>query len=182
MNKAQAARFLGISVRTLQRYMSAHRISFTMRRNKAGEEATFDREELQRFKKELNEPRPVVHASVSRIPAPEPTSEQISPDIEEGEGEQTALAPRGLMQQFALSLQDLSAAIQDLQRPTPSAPAVPIESKLMLTLKEACELSGVSVYRLKLAIKQKKLRPIAGIGRGHGKIRRSDLEAFVKNL
>ncbi len=52
MNKEQAAAACGITVRTLQRHMAAHRIGFAMRRNLTGEEATFSAEEVARFKAE----------------------------------------------------------------------------------------------------------------------------------
>jgi hypothetical protein len=50
MNKEQAAAALGITVRTLQRHMAAHRIGFAMRKTATGEEATFSAEEVARFK------------------------------------------------------------------------------------------------------------------------------------
>ena len=52
MNKEQAAAALGITVRTLQRHMAAHRIGFAMRRTVTGEEATFSESEVERFKAE----------------------------------------------------------------------------------------------------------------------------------
>jgi hypothetical protein len=50
MNKEQAAAALGITVRTLQRHMAAHRIGFAMRKTATSEEATFSAEEVARFK------------------------------------------------------------------------------------------------------------------------------------
>jgi hypothetical protein len=171
MNKAQAAQFLGISVRTLQRYMSKHQIGFDLRQTKAGDEAIFDRDELQRFKKELKEGRTTVKPSVARmveaITAPASTDE-AEPSA------QTALARIDLLQSFA-------AMIQDIQKPAPAEPVVAIESKLMLTLKEASQFSGISQYKLKELIRAKKLKPILGIGRAR-KLKREDLIAYVKNL
>jgi len=49
MNKQEAAEFLGIGVRSLERYMSQGRIAYTRQRGKTGEVVVFEDSELQRF-------------------------------------------------------------------------------------------------------------------------------------
>jgi excisionase family DNA binding protein len=170
MNKEQAAKFLGISVRTLQRYMSGHKIGFKMRRTKTGEEAIFEKEELRRFKQEMKEVTTTVKGSV--MPLSEPVS-RISEA--EGETEQLAIAPAALMQRFAMMLQAVQA--------TPSAaiePAVAIENKPLLTISEARKLTGLSDGHLREAIHAGKLKGKI-IGRGY-RIKRTDLDDYIKKL
>ena len=170
MNKEQAAKFLGISVRTLQRYMSSHKMGFKMRRTKTGEEAIFEKEELRRFKQEMKEVTTTVKGSV--MPLSEPVSR-----ISEAEAvtEQLAIAPSAFMQRFALMLQGMQA--------TPSAaisPAVAIENKPLLTIKETRKLTGLSDGHLRRAIHDDKLKGKI-IGRGY-RIKRTDLDNYIKKL
>ncbi len=171
MNKAQAAKMMGISIRTLQRYMSDNKIGFTLRQTKAGQEVTFDREELRRFKRESPEVATTTPPSVTRM-----TEMVTSLTTGEAASEKTALAALDLLQQFTSVIQEMTVPT------TPKEPTVAIENKLMLSVKEASDYSGISQYHLKHAIRSSKLKTIRGIGRGHGKIRRDDLIEYVKNL
>jgi excisionase family DNA binding protein len=170
MNKEQAAKFLGISVRTLQRYMSSHKIGFQMRRTKTGEEAIFDKNELRRFKQEMKEVTTTVKGSVM------PMTEPVTPDatIEE-ENTQLALAPAALIQRFAAMLHAVQTAA-----PAATEPAVAIENKPLLTIGEARKLTGLSDGHLRDALHGGKLRGKI-IGRAW-RIKRSDLDAYINKL
>ena len=72
MNKEQAAEYLGITVRTLQRHMAANRISFRGGRD-TGKEATFTEADLDRFKADQD----ALTATVS--PVVSPLSENVIP-------------------------------------------------------------------------------------------------------
>src|SRR5215204_883197 len=88
MNKEQAAKRLRVSVRTLQRYMSANRIAFSMRPTKTGEEAVFDKAEVDHFKAELKEKKST--ATVAPAVTPDtPASGAVTPPEP---NEETALA------------------------------------------------------------------------------------------
>ena len=56
MNKTEAAEFLGIGVRTLERYMTQNRVAYTRQRGKTGDTVVFERSELEHFKRELYQP------------------------------------------------------------------------------------------------------------------------------
>ena len=56
MNKQQAAEFLGVSVRALERYVQQGRISVKYEKGKTRPTANFDQAELEAFKEELNQP------------------------------------------------------------------------------------------------------------------------------
>ncbi len=52
----------------------------------------------------------------------------------------------------------------------------------MLSLPDAARLSGVPVEELRRAAKAGKLRMVRNAGRGFGKVKRTELEAFVRKL
>ena len=56
MNKTEAAEFLGIGVRTLERYMTQNRVAYTRQRGKTGDTVIFERSELEHLKRELYQP------------------------------------------------------------------------------------------------------------------------------
>ncbi len=56
MNKQQAAEFLGVSVRALERYVQQGRISVKYEKGKTRPTAHFDQVELEVFRDELNQP------------------------------------------------------------------------------------------------------------------------------
>jgi excisionase family DNA binding protein len=172
MNKEVAARKIGISVRTLQRYMSAHRIAFTMKRTKTGEVADFNKAEVERLKYELKEgmTTPVTHGIV------EPSEPVMALTVRDEQGQQRVLAPVELMQSFGAMFQAMQSQV------APQVASVSVENKLMLSLAEASQLSGISVGVLRAAVHAGKLTAHKGIGRGLGKVKRDDLLAYVKKL
>lgn len=164
MTKEAAAEFLGISVRTLQRLTAAAKVAVKYTRTDHGDQAEYDRGELERFK--LRQPmtsyvRPAVTGDTPVTP---------------GGAETTALAPvqPNYVEHLAAALDALKNALR------PAAPPVALSEKLMLTLAEAAALSGLSRRILLAAIKAKKLKAQI-LGRGW-KIKRADLEAWVQKL
>jgi excisionase family DNA binding protein len=170
MNKEQASKFLNISVRTLQRYMSNHKIEFKMRRTKTGEEAIFDKEELRRFKREMKEVTITTKGAISPLPQPiTHLNENEEPNT------QLAIASSTLLQRFMTMLRDTQYATATKIQPT-----VAIESKPLLTLIEANKLTGLSQLHLREAIHSKLLKARI-IGRGY-RIKRADLDDYITNL
>jgi hypothetical protein len=161
MDKEQAAKFLGVSVRTLQRHTAAGRISAKYSHGDRGPQAEYDRAELERFKRELAEVTSYVRPTVT-------------PDTPDGGS--TALAP--IQPNFAEHLAQAFEKLTDALRP--AAPPVPLSEKLMLTLAESSQLSGLSRGFLRGAIGKKKLKGQI-IGRGW-KVKRADLEVFIQKL
>lgn len=53
MRKWEAAKFLGVSVRTLERFAADGKLNLVYKRGKTGDEAIFDEEELAELKREL---------------------------------------------------------------------------------------------------------------------------------
>ena len=167
MNKQDAAKFLNIGVRTLERYMSQRKIAYTRRRGKTGEVVSFEDWELQRFKEELYQPThegavEQVRQGSSTSSSQIATSSQIMADVGESllnisEGIDTLIE---IMKEFSYK--------------------VPVQTKSLLSLQEARQLSGLSRQFLLEAINDNKLKAKI-IGRAW-RVKRSDLERFVSKL
>lgn len=170
MNKEQAAKRLNISVRTLQRYMAAKKIAFTIRKTKTGEETIFERAEVERFKADQKEQ--ALTATVSPVVMLSPdVSEAVSP-AEEAESTALALqrfdgdsAPLIFMQRIAEALEAQARSLDDVKG---------------LTVAEAAEQSGEPVSRIRNALRVGAL-PSHGYGRGR-RIRKRDLINFLASL
>jgi excisionase family DNA binding protein len=169
MNKEQAAAALGITVRTLQRHMAAHRIGFAMRKTATGEEATFSAEEVARFKAQRDALTETVNpaANVSEVVrAPAQALEHVS-------NSQTIEA-------LGRAIADALRATQTHANGTSAASITDLAHKLTLSLMEASQLSGLSRGHLRQAIEEKKLKARI-IGRGW-RMKRADLESYVVKL
>jgi excisionase family DNA binding protein len=164
MNKEQAAERLGITVRTLQRHMAAHRIGFAMRRTATGEEATFSAEEVARFKAERDALTETVTpaANVSEVVGDAPIHA-----LQRAGGEQG-------MTMFVAVLSEAMKAAQD------GKADVPLRDKMTLSFKEAARLSGVPESHLRAAHAEGSLRG-AKIGRGV-RVSPDELRVYVRRV
>ena len=156
MRIKEAAEYIGISVRSLQRNMSEKRIAYTQRRGVSGKmENIFDVAEVERFK-----------------------------TAREAEETKTALIP--LTTETALTIRDdaMSQSValikEALQLQPSQASAVAVEAKLLLKLDECAAMTGLSRQMLREAIDAKKLKARI-IGRAW-RVKRSDLDAYIKKL
>ena len=168
MNKQEAAEYLGVSVRTLQRLTAQGGISAGEVRGKTGMVTDYAKEELDRFKQE--EERKAQDATRYVRPHVIP----VTPDS--ATPAQTALALGRAGNSPALV--ELIAALE--QAHTARTPPVPVADKSTLSLAEASQLSGLSRGHLRQAIEEKKLKARI-IGRGW-QVKRGDLDAYVKKL
>jgi excisionase family DNA binding protein len=170
MNKEQAAAALGITVRTLQRHMAAHRIGFAMRKTATGEEATFSQEEVARFKAQRDALTETVTpaANVSEVIGHAPSQALERQPGAEG------------IQAFALMVADALRGAQTPGNATGRAVSVELKDKLTLSFKEAARLSGVPESYLRAAFADGKLRG-AKIGRGV-RVSPDALKAYVAKV
>lgn len=165
MNKEEAAKFLGVSVRAVQRYAAAGKLSVTYTRGARGQVAQFNQEELERLKQQLSEPvypqRPAIAESGDNH-----GQEAVAP-----------VTPQALVTQEAFA----DRLIETLEALKPeSTPPVFVAYKLTLNLKEAAQLAGLSRGFLLEAIHDGTLKA-AKRGRGWN-IKRTDLDAYVNKL
>ena len=167
MNKKQAAEFLGVSVRAIERYTQQGRLTVRYEKGKTRPTANYDQTELEAFKQELNQPtiKPVIE------------SRQIPTDVYD----ETDIVPVNLTEFGEITVVDrLAGMVEMLIARGDKKPTVPIESKILLTLDEAQALTGLSKAYLRSAIRQGNLK-----GKQIGKswrIKRSDLDNFIDDL
>ena len=194
MNKQEAADFLGVSVRALERYVQQGRISVKYEKGKTRPTANFEEAELEAFREELNQPT-VKPAFESRQTAPDEyrqiSSEgeyrQIATDQEQETG--IAVQTPGEITEFGeiATVDRLASIIEGLLSKGENQPvvaiaplAVGIADKLLLTMAEAQALTGLSREFLKDAISSGELKAKL-IGKGW-RIKRGDLDEYVDKL
>ena len=170
MNKQQAAEFLGVSVRALERYVQQGRISVKYEKGKTRSTANFDSSELEAFRAELNQPtiKPAIESRQT------PTEQQ--PELDKPvlyAGEIAEFGDIGVIDK-------LSSIIEGLLARGETQPSVPIADKLLLTVSEAQALTGLSKDVLRDAIQEGSLKAKV-IGRSW-RIKRRDLEQYVASL
>jgi excisionase family DNA binding protein len=171
--KEEAARFLGVSVRTLQRIAQKKRHTPLYARGKTGQKvATFDDETLSGWKDELER-----EATASATVAPSDDMQAVTSDT--ATPAQTALALAGAGRSNAL-LELINALSNSAASRKHEASVTDLAHKLTLSLDEAARLSGLSRGHLRQAIEEKKLKARI-IGRGW-RVKRDDLDLYVKKL
>ncbi len=152
MNKEEAAKELGISVRSLQRIVQSGKISVSYKRGESGkQEAIFGADEIQSYK----ERRDVESVKLATAPTND-----------------TALARNDATQFFEM--------LKDAVAPKQKSGLVEIADKPLLKLDEAAALTGLSRQILRDAIKAEELKAKL-IGRAY-RIKRDDLDDFIKSL
>jgi excisionase family DNA binding protein len=166
MDKKQAADYLKISPRTLNRLVQTGALSIAYVANKA----TFDNKELKAYRDAQKNPQFLTR----------PGTKQETGDAP-GASQSLALTPAA--QSFARTSDghNFFAALAAMIDERAAAPRLSLESKLSLTLAEAAQLSGYSKNFLRVAIHLDKLKAARGRGRGWN-IKTSDLKSFVEDL
>ncbi len=164
MNKKEAAEYLGVSTRAVERYTAAGKLPCSYVQGKFGKEANYQPEDLDSFKAELSththQPE-IIHppTSIDTILPPDSTSMSR---VSEGE-----ISRIDYEERFLVALSNLANRTK-------------VSEKLLLSLSEAQNLTGLSRQRLKKAITEKKLKAQI-IGRGW-RIKRKDLDTYIENL
>lgn len=153
MTKKQAADFLDIGERSLDRYMARGEIKFSYKKGRYGQEVVFEQEEVERFKDTINAP-------VTAIAIPESQAIQSPPQP----------LPPVTPPQPATPLS-----------PTDRLALVQIAAlKITLRIEEAQRLTGYSRPFIREAIASGALK--AHQAGGAWCIKRADLDAWIKKL
>ncbi|MBD2255646.1 helix-turn-helix domain-containing protein [Nostoc parmelioides] len=179
MNKQEAAEFLGVSVRALERYVQQGRISVKYEKGKTRPTANFDPAELEAFKAELNQPTIKPSVEARQIA----TNQQLqTANITYQSGEITRFDEVDEISEFGEigAIEKLSSIIELLLGKGDNQPIVPIADKLLLTLPESQALTGLSKEVLRGAITSGELKAKV-IGKSW-RIKRTDLEAYIDQL
>jgi excisionase family DNA binding protein len=167
MNKEEAAQFVGVSVRSLERAVAAGKVAHGYAPGKTRDLLDFDEGELQRFKDEMEAARQVVPAAIPTSPPNAATA-------------LARLPARGQIEAARGTGPANGAALAALLEALAARPPVPIADRLLLTIQDAQELTGLSRATLRAAIDEKKLKA-QKIGRAF-RIKRSALDEFIKKL
>ena len=200
MNKQEAASFLGCSVRQLERYTSENRIGVRYEKGRTRPTPIYDEAELSRFKEEQDRPvhRPVIESrqdlgseveGMATIATDEKTRALKTTSV--GNAEDFALLlsqplPLGqvlaaLARAGALKTHDSTDAVSFNPAPVEqNKPAFDLGPKLLLTLPECQNLTGLSREVLRVAIDKEELKA-RRIGRAW-RVKRADLEAYIASL
>jgi len=184
LDKKQAAEYLQVTTRSLERYTNEGRISVRYEQSPNGEIAMFDPEELKKFKtdKQTSRIKPTVEPDRPQHDRPsnpqsqitrssQPQTEPYNPPQEANFGLATLIAPLGAL------FNNLTKAIDNHgSRVTTTE----LRSKLLLTLNEAQLVTGLSRDTLMEAIDNGEL-PSKIIGKAR-RIKTQDLERYITNL
>ena len=185
LDKRQAAEYLEVTTRTLERHVKEGKLSVRYENSQFGEVAIFDPEELTAFKegkqtvriKPAVEPERSVQTDRPTIPQSQITrSTQTQPELYNPQSESTyGLAT--LISPLAGLFSNLTRAIDNLgSRVT----ATELRSKLLLTLDEDQTITGLSREILQDAIKNGEL-PSKIMGKSY-RIKQKDLERYIDEL
>ena len=178
MNKQEASKFLGVSEKTLERYKAAGRIAAKTKRvigtdGRSRQIIDFNESDLERLKRELD------HQTVSPsvIDRHRQTETQTDTDTDTVSLTNTELQ----LDRQTDSQTHLTVLLQQISRVFErQLDASDRAQRLMLDLRDASILSGLSKSYLKSAIKDGTLKAKL-IGRGW-KVKRSDLDQFISDL
>lgn len=164
MNKKEAAQYLNLSTRALERAVERGKVHVTYKKDRYGRVAVYDRSEIRRYKSQIENPPPQRRSDNPPEPVFPNTPHPVIPVTVPG-GSNELIFGR------VVSLMDDSANV---------SPSVPVAEKLTLTLAEAAALSGLPEEFLGQSIRDKKLRSFELDGTE--RIKRADLDSFIKNL
>ena len=182
VNKKEAAEFLQVSEKTVERYKSAGKLSARMKRitgadGKSRQILDFNQADLDRLKRELS----------NEVVYPEVTPRHAQTETQTDTDRQTQLDKVNLPnEEFTIVRQTqtdnlIGAILERLERVFErQLEASNLQQKMMLDISEASTVSGLSKNYLRQSIKDATLKA-KRIGRGW-KVKRLDLDEFIKNL
>jgi predicted site-specific integrase-resolvase len=167
--KAQAAKFLKVSIRTLQRYMERKEIAYKTVEHKGVLVTLFDESELKRFRDES------AKAKIVKESPAQPANEAMT--LSRQTERVMPLSRSGSMPlpvvEFQSVMERIAGALEVSRKPT-------LEEVQALTVAEAVELSGEPKSRI---VKDARAGVLASHGNGRARrIRRGDLIEYLSKL
>lgn len=173
MTKQEAADFLGISIRQLERHTKDNRIGVRYEKGRTKPTPFYDDAELARFKADQERPvyRPVV----------EPMNTTNGNTATQSDTVSNALSLVSQSPQMEVFARLFSGMAEAASAPKTAAKPMPdLGPKLLYTLPECQQLTGLSRAVLRTAIDAEEL-PARQIGRAW-RVKRADLEQWVNSL
>jgi excisionase family DNA binding protein len=173
--KAQAAEFLGVGIRAVERYSEQGRLTVRYEKGKTRPVAVYDEKELKALKAELKSSlEPPMRPQVLNPANTEQPDSGISgkPVIQQSLALTGSTAGTRAAQELATLFKLFESARQ---------PAITdLAAKPLLTRAEAQRYTGLSKEILRAAVEQGKLKEIL-LGKAY-RIKRADLDEFIKKL
>lgn len=163
MNKKAAAEYLQVSTRAIERYTAKGKLTPHYIAGKSGQVADYDQAQLEQLKQEMAAPMRIIRRKSD-------TRDNRLSHLSDLPNISQSLTPAGLGEFLKLMLAGESGKKRKA--------VAPVESKLLLSLDDAAAL-GFSRGELLDAIHAKKLKAHK---RGKWRIKRADLDAYVKKL
>ena len=170
LTKKEAAEYLGVSTRTLERYVKNGKLSVRYEDSSNGEIALFDSGELDQFVDDKQTPRIKLASTDSGLATT--TSDILSRNSSGVVG--------GLLAPFQELTERLIFALSDHEYRKEEITPDKLRGKLLLTLAEAQVITGLSREILMQAIRDKRLSSQI-MGKAY-RIKFKDLESFVDDL
>ncbi len=167
LTKKEAAEYLNVSTRAIERYTSSGKLPCTHITGRYGKETRYSQQELDRFRQELDAPSyqpEIIHPTTTYDTNLTPDTGSLS---RVSEGEVGGESINDYEERFLVALSNL-------------ANRTSARDKLLLSLQEAQQLTGLSRAFLVESIKQEELKA-QKLGRGW-KIKRRDLDTYIDNL
>ena len=170
LTKKEAAEYLGVSPRTLERYVKDGKISVRYKASTNGEIALFDPDELAQLAEDKQTPRILPATMGNELPATttDTASEKLSGGVV------------GLLTPFQELIERLILTLSERDPVTAKVTPAMLQGKLLFTLSEARVMTGLSRQILMEAIKEGRL-PSQIVGKAY-RIKAKDLEQFIDQL
>jgi excisionase family DNA binding protein len=192
LDKKQAAEYLGVTTRTLERHAKEGKLSVRYETSQFGEVAMFDPEELEAFKegKQTSRIKPTIAEGRLRVNEPnqpEQIDRPLNPQSQIARSPQAELFnPQQPETTFGIAalMAPLGALFGNLTRAIDNhgsrVSTTELRSKLLLTLDEAQAVTGLSRDLLQEAMKNGEL-PSKIMGKAY-RIKTQDLERYIADL
>ncbi len=183
MNKKEAAEFLGVSEKTVERYKSAGKLSARLKRivgadGKSRKVLDFNQSDLERLQRELsgNVVFPEITDRHAQTETPTDTDGQTKLDTANfADNELSIYGQTPTANLFGIIFKSFESMSERYLETSSRF------QKLALTVDEAAAVSGLPKAYLERAIKKEKTLKATKIG-GRYRIKRQDLDEFVNNL
>lgn len=157
--KREAAEFLGVGVKMVEKYLADGRLKGTLRTGRHGTQRVFDQGELDALKAQRE--------AVTYLPT------TIPPTAPPARRESMALVPADKVDAFISALETFRAVAE-------AQAVTTLDADRALTVTEAAEASGLSVAMIRREVKAGRLKARTDI-RPH-RIRRADLAEFMRGF
>jgi excisionase family DNA binding protein len=175
--KAEAAEFLGVGIRAVERYSEQGRLTVRYEKGKTRPVAMYDDKELQTLKEELKANiDPPMRPQVMKSANPEQGASGVNGIAATQQQSLALISSIPTATRAVKELADLFKLFENTRQPT----IIDLANKPLLKLDEAQTLTGLSRQTLREAIKGGKLKAKM-IGRAY-RIKQTDIQEFIKKL